>query len=270
MILMDAKHRIMYSFRTNSYITKDDIVRLVYLLVEDYSLDDYLEHIDFEKTYKHNLALYLVNDKKLVINLDNINYFYNNWFHNKGIALDQTSLIRFYDLYVIRIIVHEFKHIFQVKESITDEQDSKSIILKDGIGLGRRSPNNLTFKEKLLYKYLHDFVPTEKNAETTSLGYLININNEDSFLYSDEEFILYQDFINELLKGYEIKKELCPTEIYYRIRGMSDEFANIPFDEEYDTLTRLSWGMPVNEEIINDIKRIKRTMEYKRIHTILN
>lgn len=162
------------------------------------------------------------------------------------------------------------KHVSQIKESETRGDDSVGIILKEGIDLGKRSPLNLTYKEKLLYKYMHDYIPTEKNEEISSIMELIYLNNQEDFLTLDELSVLYYELIKQLLKGYHLKIKKCPTELYYFLRGKIEEFNNILFNEDYNNAIKLSWGLPINDEVIKDIKLLKRTKEYAQLPKILN
>lgn len=268
--MSDFEFKIIQLFVNNFYLDISSMHELVELLIYDKNLNNYLNIVTFEKSKSNNLAIFLINHKKLLFDYDNINYFFNNWYRNLGLPLDANEMRRFYNLYVIKIILHEIKHVFQVKESEIRKNDSIGIILKEGIELGRRSPFNLTYNERLLYKYMHDYIPTEKDAEISCIFELINLNNKRNFLTTNELSVLYYELINHLLKGYSLKKNMCSTELYYFFRGKAKEFYNILFNEDYNNITKLSWGIPVNNEIINDIKLIKKSKEYNRLLEILS
>lgn len=253
----------------SSNIRRSDIEELINLIINDKELSAYANTISFEQSKMYNLAMFLVNDKKILINDKYLEYLFHNWYRTLGLPLDENLINEFYKIYIILMSLHETNHVNQVKESETREKDSISIILNEGIELGRRSPNHLTLKEKLIYRYANSYIPTEKNADINALFELINIAEHHNLLSIIGLNYLYNQLLYQLLKGYNPSKDRCPTEIYYNLRGKREEYDNIPFDENYYTFTKLSYGLPINKDVINDIKLIKKTKEYDKIHTII-
>lgn len=115
--MVDFENKIMRSFNGNSYLTKNDIYELSIMLIQDKDLNNYLDTVTFERSKSNNLAMFLVSDKKLLFNYDAMNYLFNNWYRNLGLPLDSDKMRRFYNLYTIKIILHEMKYVSQVKES---------------------------------------------------------------------------------------------------------------------------------------------------------
>lgn len=263
------ENKINDIFNNSFNLTNDEIEELLKLIIYDKELNEYVDTICFEDGKIYNLAMYLVNAKKILINDKYIDYLFNNWYRSLGLPFDDKLMHEFYKIYLVLMCLHETNHVSQVKESNNREEDSIAKILNEGIELGRRSPDNLTIRERLIYRYAQSYIPTEKNAEINALFELISIARQNKILSNIALNYLYNQLLYHLIKGYNTSKNTCPTEIYYKLRGKSKEFEDISFDENYYTLTKLSYGIPINKDVISDIRLVKRTREYEKIHTII-
>ena len=165
------------------------------------------------------------------------------------------NLQRFYLINIIITLLHELCHANQSKIADENEDDTLHTIIREGIELGKRSPNNLTPDEKRLDMHSHNKILTERNAIINSYNELL-ILNELNLLGIDElKFII--DKLNEWLsKGYYVYKN--PAKIYFSLRNKRDVYNELDFnDKDYDLYTKLSWGFPVDRSIIKERDKLK-------------
>jgi hypothetical protein len=105
-----------------------------------------------------------------------------------------------------------------------------------------RCPNELDVREKILYRWFHDWILTEKNAECNSRRLLLELNNKLDFMSKSELELCKKELVKYLDYGYTSKSA---SENYYILRGKHREYFQISFEEDYDEFTRKSWGMPL-------------------------
>ena len=238
-------------FKTGEY-TKINIYDLANYFKEYYELNDYIQKVEF-KSIKGD-GLYLVNEKTLILDLNRIlNSSYNQYKHID--ELYNFNLERYYLINIIFTLLHEISHAEQVKLSDENVDDTLHKIVREGIELGRRSPDNLTLDEKILDFKFHDKLLTERNANINAYYKMYCLNDLDLLGIGELRYII--DRLNKYLSsGYYIYKNPCRT--YYALRNKRDEYKQLDFnDKDYDLYTKLSWGFPVDKSIINNREKIK-------------
>lgn len=215
---------------------------------------------------KRYQAAYFPTKKKMIVDLDSISYCFYNYYKETGLPLNSIYLIRSYNLNMINIIFHEIEHVLQTRQANEEtKNDSLNTIVKEGIELGSRGPDNYTNKEKMLYRFFYRYILTEKNAEAMALMKILNVNNEIDILSMKEQQQTVDSLIKVLLKGYNIKKGRSASEYYYKLRGKLEEYKNISFEEAYDLLTKLSWGMPIEDTIYHQLNAKPDVKEFKKV-----
>jgi hypothetical protein len=226
-----------------NFFDKDFIKELCLQLTDLYDLKDYVNELNIIDGYhKRTCACYYPIKKELNIYLKSVYESFYNYMSQYDYFLTSKEQNRHYAFYLLQVILHELTHVNQTKLSDEESNDSLHILVKEGIELGSRCPNNLTKGEKILYSLFHDRVLTEKNANCESIKRFLELNYELDFL-SKYELIEYKNKLEKYLKyGYTNKSA---AENYYILRGKQKEYKQILFDENYDEYTRRSWGMPL-------------------------
>ena len=240
---------------------KDTIGDLLILLIEERKLQDYIGDFSFDaQTDDKYQAIYFADDLRLEIHLNNINYYFNNLVNSSRLPIKQQYLVRYYNMNILNIIYHQLEHANQNKKSIEiGASDSLNTIIQEGMKLGRKFPNNLSTKEEILYSRFYKYILTERNAEIIAL-----INTLD--IYKGEKYLLYK-LINLLLTGYS--KDSSVAEKYYELMNKKNEFKEISFEEDYDNLTKLSWGMPISNRLFMELRYIKECDDVKKLEKTL-
>lgn len=156
-----------------------------------------------------------------------------------------------YNMYSLLVIYHEINHAIQTKESLKDEEDAIHQILKEGIELGNKDFKDFTFNEKILYRLFYEKVLIERNAEIMAVSRMIKENETSDFL-SKKQLEYMSSYLKHLVKrGYSKSKN--PAKTYYKLRGKIEEYYELKFDEDYNLLDRLSFGLPVDYQIVKEV-----------------
>ena len=228
----------------------------IYDLAEDlknyYELNDYIKRVEFKPIPGD--GLYMVDDKKLILDLNNILSSSFNQY-KEYIEFYNLNLERYYLINIVLTLLHEINHARQAKLADEDEFDTLHKIVREGIELGKRSPNNLKPEEKILDSQFHGKILTERNA-TINAYYQLYLFNELKLLGNEELHYLIDRLNQYLSSGYYLYKNPCRT--YYSLRNKKGEYENMNFDDkEYDLYTKLSWGFPVDRSIIKEKNKLK-------------
>lgn len=225
----------------------ESIVLIIKSLVDFYSLREYVECVEIKAKRTPYLGAYLLDEKKIIINPYVVRTDYRQEIHN---------------LYIINTILHEIEHAIQSKMADDPRNDSLRIIVKEGIELGKRCPTNLNIYELLLYKMFYQYILIERNAEITANIKLLRLNEELDILSTKEIDYLKFNIINRVIMGYTPKTN--PVKKYYRLRHKQAEYNQIPFNESYSIRERLSWGMPIDDSLFQEVKKEYRKQLLKK------
>ncbi|MCR4580949.1 MAG: hypothetical protein K5666_00345 [Bacilli bacterium] len=226
---------------------KTDYEKLIWLLVNDKELDAYVQEIKFKKLGA--LGMYIPNDKLLKFNMNkNIRRSYLSYY---GIS-DYYSIEyqRLATINLLLSVLHELYHVEQAKMADDSSDDSLHKVVREGMELGRRSPKKLKLSERMLYRFHYHKVLTERSAEIISTAELLEYRLYGLFTPAELRYLKDQ-LIGLVNRGY--KNGTCPCEKYYSLRNKKDEYNKLDFnDKDYDLLTRLAWGFPVDDKILKD------------------
>jgi hypothetical protein len=227
----------------NNFNDKEYLKDLCLELIDIYDLNNYVKSINIIDEYNKKIcACYYPTKEEINIYLKSVYESFYKYVTQYEVFTSIKEQNRRYYLYLLQVLLHELMHVEQTKLSCEDNNDSLHILVKEGIELGSRCPNNLTPREKLLYTFFHDKILTEKNANCNSIKSLIELNDKNDFL-SKYELITYRNELEKYLNyGYTTKSA---SENYYILRGKQKEYKKIPFNENYSEFTRRSWGMPL-------------------------
>ncbi|HPF82606.1 MAG TPA: hypothetical protein PLV83_00325 [Bacilli bacterium] len=266
--MKDSTTIIKDLLKGNYYINSEDIKNVINAISNEEDFNKYIDNISIGERKRKYQGSYDPNKKELSIQPIYINYTWAQTLRNYNSVNDNDKLAKYNNLFYLIIILHELEHVKQVKYSV-ENNDNRAInkLVNEGIELGRRSPDKLSVGEKILYNFTPFTVLTERDAEIKSI-YNIVFNDEIAELLTKEEYYCLVCRLHKLLiRNYEMHGEnvISPSKRYYQLRGKSKEYKDIEFEDDYDHLTKLSWGMPVdyrfieyftNEAKVKDVKRL--------------
>lgn len=245
-------------------ISDSEIIELISVLKKELDLYDYIKTIDIVDYSKKGEGRYLPNEKYLMISPRKIYEDFLRWVRQNNYPINARAISRQFNLFVLITIYHEISHVLQDKKDIEQrEYDSRGILLHETIEFGRRLPNQVSTYEKFLYKTFYKLMLMERNAETESLYTILTLDDQHEFLNDRERHFIIKELLKNFSEYYIENKNgiICPAKIYYYLRLKKREFNNIPFTEEYDNFTKLSWGMPISKELQESLFRGFQTTE---------
>lgn len=226
-------------------ITNKDILELADMFVDHYDLRDYVKDIHLDAP-KH-LGCYNPYTKEIYVSIDRLleSSFKTCVAYEDDYYL---RLDRMYMLSILHTLLHELNHARQSKEAESSVDDTLHAIIREGIDLGRRNPLNLDKREKILLNLHYSRVLIERNAEIEAIYALLEYRNSRAFNIQELNYL--RDYLNQLIShGYLFNQNPCKT--YYKLRHKKHEYDMLDFnDKDYDLLTKLSWGFPIDKDTI--------------------
>lgn len=252
---MNKSNSIIYELYNKNYLSEKDVSMLLHLLIKEKDLENVVSSTTLNKNNK-TAGGYLIKDKIIYINVADIINNSHAWMNRFPDQFSESFSIRFANLQILETIMHELRHAEQVKEANSKMNDPVHIIIKEGVDLGRHFSHKFSIKEKLFYKLHYNSVLVERDASITSLIELINIDEKIEFIgpFEKEKYI-YPKLIKLIKKGYT--RDSSPSRKYFKLRKKLDIYDNLNFYmNNYDDITKLSWGLPTPYEDIKDKKKI--------------
>ena len=237
-------------FKNEEY-TVDELYYLALELIDYFRLSEFITSVEF-----HSLkadTIYKPDEKKIILDPDSMlnSSFYE--FEQHGSSYNM-RLTRLYLIYILKAIIYELTHVNQIKIADEKTDDTLHTIIREGVELNSRVLNDLTDDEIDLFRFHQDQILVERQATINSLYQLRKLNYLQ--IFTGEELAYIEDrFKKELYKGYYCYK--TPVQTYYRLRGKQEELKSLDFnDKDYSTFTRLSWGLPVDKQILRTKNKI--------------
>lgn len=227
---------------------------MIVSLLEKKGIRDLVKEIKHNNYGKYRMT-YFQEPKFLALNMKVINDdIYNQYIKFMRMS-DNPDYAHYYNYNLLIHVLHGLDHIRQYQIA-NERNDSLGMIASEGVELTGRVINNLSFSEKYLYKYNKEKVLTEKNAQVMGLINTLELNKELKVLAEEDIITINYRLAKVLLYNYS--KSKSASERYYSIRGKRNEFKQIPFTEEYDNITKLSWGMPISRDLYNYVDSLKQ------------
>lgn len=274
------KDFIKEKFDSYEMFDDNDVYFLVKSTILDDGLSEYVDDIAIN-TSKKKHGSYISNIKRLVINPKTFYFLSFNLLPQVSNYPSKKSFATFYNLNCLNIIFHESCHVEQMrkyKEKSAGVGSSLQSIIDEGLDFGSRLPNHVNFKERLFYHFFYDKFLFERDAAISSLFRLLDLANELSIISRGERLYFNRMLLETCIKNYKMDSLnsglISASEYYYQVRGKSDEFDRISFSENYDNITKISWGMPISRDFYlqlcdmrnEDLSRVnvkKRILEIK-------
>ena len=252
---MNKSNEIIYELYNKNYLSEKEVKILIKQLITEKQLNDVVENIIINKNDKH-AGGYLINDKTVYINIADIINNSHSWMNRFPDQFSESFSIRFANLQILETIFHELRHAKQVKETNSETNDPVHVIIKEGVDLGKQFSNKFSIREKIFYKIHYNSVLIERDASITSLIELLNINEKVEFISPfEKEKYIYPKLIKLIKKGYT--KDSSTSRKYFKLRKKLDIYDSFNFYmNNYDDITKLSWGLPTPYEDIKDKKKI--------------
>lgn len=245
----------------NKEIDRKNIKLLCKCIIKENKLEKIVRGINFNTNNDEDcLAAYYPLLREISINIKNLRE-----------SLPKSIYANYYNELVLRTLLHEFEHAKQYKLLEEDKPGNellKSIIYEEKKYILSEDDNLLSKVDFFTY-YMYSLI--ERNAEIVSNYKTLLIDKELEILKSYRNYLISKEVCDNCLFGYREKENrlVTPIEQFYKKMKLVKEYEYINFDEEYDTLTKLSWGMPVDKEILKDIKLLTKTNEYNHIMEII-
>lgn len=272
MIKLDLFLEGLYD-RDNLFLDVESIRELCDLLIDEEKLNSFIKSILFKKSREKGLlASYYPVPKELNVYIDNINHYFSRKSLELDFYMSETDDSNLYNTIVLMAILHEIEHANQEKKAtLNSEQESLDKIIIEGMEFGRRTPSKLTIREKIKYCIFYKKILFERNAEIIALYKLLKLDDRTGILSFEQKNNICKELSEYSLYGYKLKHDKIesPSESYYKLRKKEDEYSSISFKENYNNLTKLSWGMPIEKDLFGDLKIINKYREHTKIMEIL-
>ncbi len=252
---MNKSNEIIYELYNKYYLDEKNVKMLLNLLIKEKNLEDVVKNIIINKR-DNNAGGYILSSRTIYINIADIINNSHYWMNRFPDQFSEQFSIRFANLQILETINHELRHAKQLKESNSNKKDPVHIIIKEGIDLGRHFSNKFSIREKLFYKIHYNSVLLERDANIISLLELLEINEKISIISPFEiEKYLYPKLIKLIKKGYT--KDSTPAKKYFKLRNKLDVYNKFNFYlNDYDDITKLSWGLPIQYNDVKDKNKI--------------
>lgn len=228
------------------------IRKIIEVMKKEQELQGFLYRVDICNRLKKFQGFYSFQDRHLMINLKGIQYSYEDFLDKNPLRVGTGSDIRHYNILVTDTIIHELGHATQGRESVKPLHDTIHQIVKEGIGMGIRTPYQIRPYKFVFTKLFYKSILLERQAEFNSLYSILQRNEEADFLSNREAWWLELRLSKLAATGYG--KHHTPASKYYALRGKYNQYRNLPLDEDYSLEERLSWGLPVDHSVISTIK----------------
>lgn len=245
--------------RTNKELNDEQLHLIIKEEIEGNNLHNYVDNINISSNNNYHGYYF---KKELCINPKRILKLCYACSTNE-LSLRKMPLHKIYNMYALLIIYHEINHAIQTRESTKKEDDAIHQIIKEGIELGNKDIKNYSFNDKLINMFFYKKMLIERNAEIMAVSKIISENEDKDFL-NKEQLNYLKDYLKYLLKyGYSKKKN--PAKTYYKLRGKLDEYNQLMFDKNKDLLETLSYGLPLNYELVKEVSNNLKMLKYKKV-----
>jgi len=219
----------------NKYDNQSYLRKLMYFFIDKYDLYDYVKGVNISNEFnKKNNACYNLENQEIYIYIESIlkSFSYYNYYIyriNPGSKEYNYTCSSFF----LENILHELTHAMQCKELDSNKKDSLHKIINDQFEYVLNNRN---------YKHLYEYSLLERNANINSKKLLLDLINENNLYDGKLNKSIDYNYIKLLNSKYGI---ICPSEMFYLLSGKISDYKKIPFNENYDTDLKKSWGMPL-------------------------
>lgn len=261
--MCDYKELIEKYFFDGKAFDDDCIENLIVHVLCSERLSDFVRSVEINFS-RRGLASYYPKVRKLVFNPKAIYLSSFNLYPRLGENMDKKSLNRFFNCNFLIALFHELEHARQTKIASSPilEKDSLRTLIDEGIEFGSRLPDDVSTREKIIYSFFHSSVLTERDADITAFLKILSVNDELDILNSSLLSYFNKDLLDCCVENYHYtsfgRKLISPSEVYYRMRGKKEDYRDITFDEDYDSITKLSWGMPIDTSFYNKLLQLRK------------
>ena len=249
-------------------------INQVFLIITKYiDTNGYLKNVIVNNKDKRNGSFYNTIDRVISFNLKQE---HDKFFMKK---LDYDDYVYWYNLYVLRTIFHEFKHVkqeehkfgykFDIEQKLVVLNDLRTRISKETL---KDRINSFFISRKYHHYYMkhHDLSPSERMANIEASKRInafcdqLNIENEGI-----RAFRIYEEFeiLNEIRSGYHLVNSLTNSPSVDFIKGIHDKVKDrvISIDKVFSDMSlsfdeRLYYGLYLTSDeyqIIQDDDYLK-------------
>ena len=256
----DYKNYIYDYLLSGKEFDEKSLKYLIEMIASSEYLSDYLKNIQFGSL--KSCAIYFPSYRNLIIDLRNIKFGSFNLLPSFSSNLNRMELIRFFNFNCLCTILHELEHVKQKKDSIERTYADSVIqnLIDEGIEFGSRLPNDISWREKILYSIFYNQVLFERDAEIKSLFTFIDLGLELSFLSINDLSFYNNNLLKMCLSNYKKSTNgiISPSEFYYHKRGKFNEFLLLKFESNKDNVETISWGLPIDLASYEKLKEFRK------------
>lgn len=155
----------------------------------------------------------------------------------------------FFVLQQLSIVLHEIRHIMQLKGLLNDNKAVKEVI----------NDCDSVSNNAYLYNYLYNIFPIEKDATIFSCYETIRLVKECKYFKKDRLRMMYLAYFYRLIEGYHLtnSKDGLVKEFYEIVMNDLDKFNLLQNEIEELTLhDKMSFGFSLNDSEVEKLKLI--------------
>ena len=261
---MEKVFKIIYDkTQAKNIIDIPDIEKIVDLVINKKSLNNYIKNKNIQHKRSNYLASYSVKSNDITIYLYTVEKLKKD-LNNQLINIGGFEKLLFVNLLILQIILHEIEHANQQKE-IQYVDNLEAFIIKLSYLVNFDTNNN----EKL-----YECFPEERFAEIKSISEVTSMINyiKNKSLVLEEIFELEK--LKRYLRGYHFQNSLLksPTIEYFSI-GQREEYLDLfNLDLSRTLKERLYYGIPITiDEYTNNMRKIiQNSRKYYSNNIIIN
>ena len=232
----------------NKIVGEYDVDDIYEILVRENSLNDFVKNIKLGNFNMNSLAFYSPYKKIIYINYKVMLYSIMNYIERNKMLVDSNNNYYLMNLYILKILIHELKHVEQEKIMVYNKNSVEAKILMKSNKLEEYYKQNKLYSD-LLYRCN----PIERQAELHALMSIIDVSSK---LFNNKlTNFFYLEYMNNKLENYSFCKTIkYPASIFFdNYLGYDDiNYFNNSYKSDIDK--RLELGLKINKDEYNDIK----------------
>ena len=194
---MQKLTKLIYDFsKNNTLINSNFIYSVILEMIDDLELDEYIKTILICGLKSNTLTRYYINEKRLCIDFKKIVYYVSNYIANLKGDYSFENKILLINLYIIKILYHEFEHAIQEKKIKCFSNNETKILTLSSIWEDKLKSKSIKIYEENRYLYN----PIERQANIMSSKRVIEMSSllENQVIFNFFDY----ELINLSLYGY--------------------------------------------------------------------
>lgn len=238
---MDDVTKLIYDISSkNKIISECDIDNIYENLIYKYSLDGFVKDINIDNFRINSLAFYAPLEKKIYINYKIMVYTVVNYIKKNNELFHSNDNFYLMNLYILKILLHELKHVKQEKLINADNSIETQILIKSN------QCEEFYKQNKVYTKLLYDCNPIERQAELFALISTIDVSKE----LSNNRLIDFfkKEYLKKRIQNYNLDSvDGYPAYIYFKNFLNNNDINYFDNFYKFDINKRLELGLAIDE-----------------------